>query len=88
MDFGRDPADLAGERDAVLRAFATLSERDREALRLVAWDDLSLADAARVAGVKRLAFAMRVSRARRRLAAALDEAEPAHSLTPLTEPLP
>ena len=60
-----DPADALAERDAVVRAFTTLSEPDREALRLVAWDGLSLATAARVAGTTRLAFAMRVSRARR-----------------------
>src|SRR5690349_7553139 len=29
---GRDPADRLAERDVVLQAFATLSERDREAL--------------------------------------------------------
>jgi RNA polymerase sigma-70 factor (ECF subfamily) len=69
----RDPADRLAERDAVLRAFATLAERDREALRLTAWERLSLADGARAAGVTRTAFAMRVSRARRRLAAALRE---------------
>ncbi len=73
----RDPADALAERDAVVRAFTTLSEPDREALRLVAWDGLSLATAARVAGTTRLAFAMRVSRARRRLAAALEEPDAA-----------
>jgi len=74
----RDPADVLGERDTVLRAFAALSPTDREALRLVAWDGLALADGARVAGTTRLAFAMRVSRARRRLASALDELESGH----------
>jgi RNA polymerase sigma-70 factor (ECF subfamily) len=69
----RDPAERFAERDALLRAFVTLGERDREALRLVAWEGLSLADAARAAGTSRPAFAMRVHRARRRLAASLDE---------------
>ncbi len=69
---GRDPAEQFAERDAILRAFVRLSERDREALRLVAWDGLPLADAARVAGVSKAAFTMRVHRARRRLAAELD----------------
>jgi RNA polymerase sigma factor (sigma-70 family) len=69
---GRDPAEQFAERDAILRAFVRLSESDREALRLVAWDGLPLAEAARVAGVSRAAFAMRVHRARRRLAAELD----------------
>jgi RNA polymerase sigma factor (sigma-70 family) len=62
---GRDPADALAERDIVLRAFATLAEPDREALRLVAWENLNLAAGARVAGTSRAAFAMRVSRARR-----------------------
>lgn len=68
----RDPAEALAERDAAVLAFTTLSDRDREALRLVAWDGLALADAARVAGTTRIAFAARVSRARRRLAAALE----------------
>ena len=78
----RDPAEALAERDAVVRAFITLSEPDREALRLVAWDGLPLAAAARVAGTTRVAFAMRVSRARRRLAAALEEPDPALAPSP------
>jgi RNA polymerase sigma factor (sigma-70 family) len=74
----RDPADSLAERDTILRAFAGLSEQDREALRLVAWEGLTLADGARVAGTTRLAFAMRVSRARRRLGAALEDPPPHH----------
>jgi RNA polymerase sigma-70 factor (ECF subfamily) len=68
-----DHADALGERDALLRALATLSDEDQETLRLVAWDDLPLDQAARVAGVSGPAFRMRLSRARRRLAAALAE---------------
>ena len=79
---GRDPADALAERDSVLRAFARLSEPDRQALRLVAWENLSHAAAARVAGTTRLAFAMRVSRARRRLAAALADADRDPALSP------
>ena len=79
---GRDPADALAERDSVLRAFARLSEPDRQALRLVAWENLSLIAAARVAGTTRLAFAMRVSRARRRLAAALADADRDPALSP------
>ncbi|WP_169542098.1 RNA polymerase sigma factor [Solirubrobacter soli] len=70
-----DHAELLGERDALLRALATLSEDDQEALRLVAWDDLPLDQAARVAGVSAPAFRMRLTRARRRLAAALTPVE-------------
>jgi RNA polymerase sigma-70 factor (ECF subfamily) len=66
-----DHADVLGERDVLLRALATLPEADREALRLVAWDGLALDQAARVAGVSGPAFRMRLTRARRRLAAAM-----------------
>ncbi|WP_053226191.1 RNA polymerase sigma factor [Solirubrobacter soli] len=83
---GRDPADRLAERDVVLQAFATLSERDREALRLTAWERLSLADGARSAGVTRAAFAVRVSRARRRLAAALHARDAAIDLDHFLEP--
>jgi RNA polymerase sigma factor (sigma-70 family) len=68
-------ADLSGplaERDEVLAAFAALGERDREVLRLVTWDGLSAAEAAEVLGVTRLAFAVRLHRARKRLARALE----------------
>ncbi|MBE2314842.1 sigma-70 family RNA polymerase sigma factor [Solirubrobacter sp. CPCC 204708] len=85
-DTGRDPAERLAERDAALRAFAALNEPDREALRLVAWERLSLADAARVAGVSRPAFAMRVHRARRRLAARLREQDAALDLDFPMEP--
>ncbi len=73
----RDRADALAARDGVVRSFAGLSDSDREALALVAWDGLDLACAARVAGTTRVAFAMRVSRARRRLAAALEEPDAA-----------
>jgi RNA polymerase sigma factor (sigma-70 family) len=73
----RDPAERFAERDAALRAFAALPERDREALRLVVWEGLELSDAARVAGISRPAFAMRVHRARRRLAKHLGKLESA-----------
>jgi RNA polymerase sigma-70 factor (ECF subfamily) len=82
----RDPAEALAERDAVVRAFGTLSEPDRDALRLVAWDGLTLAAGARVAGTTRVAFAMRVSRARRRLAAALEEPDTALLAAPSPAP--
>lgn len=73
---GRDPAEALAERDHVLRAFTSLSDADREALRLVAWEGLDHRTGAQVAGMTRVAFSMRVSRARRRLAAALVELDP------------
>lgn len=71
----RERTDLAGavaDRDAVLTAFASLGENDRELLRLVTWDGLSAAEAAEVLAVSRLAFAVRLHRARRRLQRALE----------------
>lgn len=49
------------------RAWSRLSEADREAIALVAWDELSSADAAQVLEISRVAYAARLSRARRRL---------------------
>jgi RNA polymerase sigma-70 factor, ECF subfamily len=64
------------ERDDVLaRAFERLSETDREVLRLVAWEQLSLRDAARVLGCSPVACRVRFHRARRRLAAQLEALE-------------
>jgi RNA polymerase sigma-70 factor, ECF subfamily len=80
----RDPADAASERDLVLRAFAQLSERDREILALVAWEGLPQRDAARTLGLARPAFAMRLHRARQRLTQALvDVDEPAERAAPI-----
>jgi RNA polymerase sigma factor (sigma-70 family) len=69
-----DPADLVAGDPALAAAFATLSERDREAIRLVAWEGLDGVAAARAAGCKPGTFAVRLSRARTRLRAALDAA--------------
>jgi RNA polymerase sigma-70 factor, ECF subfamily len=54
-------------------ALARLGQRDREALLLVIWDELSQRDAARVLGCTTGALAVRLHRARRRLADALRE---------------
>jgi RNA polymerase sigma-70 factor (ECF subfamily) len=56
-------------------ALGRLGERDREALLLVAWDGLSNGDAAKVLGCSTAAFAVRLHRARVRLAQALDDAD-------------
>ena len=80
-------ADLAGElaeRDIVLRALATLRERDREVLRLLAWDGLSPAEAAEVLDVTRLALAVRLHRARRRLERELERLDESPSQTPIS----
>lgn len=49
-------------------AFRSLSESDREVLRLVTWENLDLAGVARVLGCRRPAAAVRLFRARQRLA--------------------
>jgi RNA polymerase sigma-70 factor, ECF subfamily len=62
--------------DSVLAAaFASLRERDREVLRLVAWEGLSLAEAAAVLACSRVACRVRYHRAKARLAVRLRAAE-------------
>lgn len=67
-----DHAEEVSERAAVAAAFDRLSEPDREVLRLIVWEQLKMADAARVLGCSTPAFAMRLARARRRLRATLE----------------
>ncbi|MGH2887763.1 MAG: RNA polymerase sigma factor [Solirubrobacteraceae bacterium] len=55
----------------LVRALARLRESDREILLLVAWEELGPGSAAAVLGCSRAAFAVRLHRARRRLAAAM-----------------
>ena len=70
----REPADeTATDRSAALAALAALSEREREALLLVAWDGLDHRAAAAVAGCSVRAFTVRLQRARQRLTVLLDE---------------
>jgi RNA polymerase sigma factor (sigma-70 family) len=52
-------------------ALATLSETDQEILRLIGWEQLTVAEAAVVLGSTRTATKVRLHRARRRFAAAL-----------------
>lgn len=68
VDTARDPADLHASRSRIAAAFARLSQRDREVLRLTAWDGLSIQQAATVANCSVGAFRVRHHRARRRLA--------------------
>jgi RNA polymerase sigma-70 factor (ECF subfamily) len=65
----REPADEA----PVLRALASLAERDREVLMLTAWEGLTSEEAARVLGCSRTAAKVRLHRARGRLRARLAE---------------
>ena len=66
--------DMADEPE-LLGALAKLSERDREILLLVAWEDLDPASAAAALGCSRATFAVRLHRARRRLAATMTQTE-------------
>jgi RNA polymerase sigma factor (sigma-70 family) len=73
------PVSEAGELGArdprLAAALAALGERDREALRLVAWEGLDHRGAATTMGCSTGAFAVRVHRARRKLARALASEE-------------
>ena len=68
------PAPELDELDPQLdHALRTLGPTDREALLLIAWEDLAPTQAARVLGLNPTAFRVRLLRARRRLRAALEE---------------
>ncbi len=69
-----DPADSLAGRDELAAAFGGLEEADRELLRLVAWEGLSTADAAKVVGCSPGAARVRLHRARRKLAKELKNA--------------
>jgi RNA polymerase sigma factor (sigma-70 family) len=75
----RDPSERVAAGELLRVALARLSERDREALMLVAWHGLSGARAARAAGCTRAAFEVRLHRARARLARELRSLEAAES---------
>ena len=68
----RHPAadELVVHRHELLNALDSLSDREREALLLVAWDGLDTLGAATVAGCSPRAFRARLMRARARLTAA------------------
>jgi len=61
--------------DVLARAFARLSQTDREILRLVAWEQLPLKAAARSLGCSPVACRVRFHRAKRRLASHLEALE-------------
>lgn len=73
------PVDTASKTEALEldpeleSALRSLSYVDREALLLIAWEDLTPTQAARSLGINPAAFRVRLLRARRRLRARLDE---------------
>jgi RNA polymerase sigma factor (sigma-70 family) len=74
--YGRPP-EAPEPDDRLLTALRRLPEREREALMLVLWEDLSHAEAAQVLGCSANAVAIRVHRAKTRLRAALAPAREA-----------
>jgi RNA polymerase sigma factor (sigma-70 family) len=66
-------------------ALRSLRESDREALLLIAWEELSHKEAARVLGVRESTFGVRLYRARRRLERALADRDP--TTADITNPL-
>jgi RNA polymerase sigma-70 factor, ECF subfamily len=62
-----DHVDTLMTRDGLVSALARLTASQREALFLVAWDELTEQQAARVVGCSRGAFALRLHRARKQL---------------------
>lgn len=79
-----DPGERMADAELMRLAMGRLSDRSREALMLVAWEGLSGAGAARAAGCSSAAFAVRLHRARARLAAELA----ALTGAPVTDPEP
>jgi RNA polymerase sigma-70 factor (ECF subfamily) len=63
----RDPAEIVESRDEIAAALASLTEQQREALRLVAWEGLDQRTAASVVGCSPATFRVRLHRARRAL---------------------
>jgi RNA polymerase sigma-70 factor (ECF subfamily) len=71
------PLDLRSVNDQTLGdALANLSDTDRDALLLIAWDGMNHRDAARVLGIREATFTVRLHRAKRRLARALETRQP------------
>ncbi|WP_200308571.1 RNA polymerase sigma factor [Streptomyces adelaidensis] len=69
-----DPAALVDGRTDLAAAWQALDPADQEVLALHVWEQLSAKDAAKVLGCTRAAYAMRLTRAKRRLAARLGTA--------------
>jgi RNA polymerase sigma-70 factor (ECF subfamily) len=81
----RRPADPVQEGDdpRLWEAWARLSSSDREVLALVAWEELSVADAALAFGCAAPVFSVRLHRARRRLQRLLSQDRSLSSMEPV-----
>jgi RNA polymerase sigma-70 factor (ECF subfamily) len=73
VDSDSDTEVLARRLD-LAAAWPRLSPADQEAIALIAWEELSSAQAAAVIGISAVAFRLRLSRARRKLRRHLGEA--------------
>lgn len=79
------PVKLGDDLDApAFRALASLSPADQELLRLVAWEELGHGEIARVLGITPNAVAIRLHRARARLAQALKDRAPSRTQVDVT----
>ena len=76
-------SDGDGDDSRLWDAWGQLNAGDREVLALVAWEELSVADAARALGCSAPVFSVRLHRARGRLRRLLEEDEPRSSAEPL-----
>jgi RNA polymerase sigma-70 factor, ECF subfamily len=72
-----------GDDPRLWDAWGQLNAGDREVLALVAWEELSVADAARALGCSAPVFSVRLHRARRRLRRLLEEDRPRSSVEPV-----
>src|SRR5918997_1851167 len=81
VEASEEPVLFEGD-PALGAAFSQLSERDQEVLRLVAWEGLSLREAATVLGCSAVACRVRFHRAKRCLAEQLEAFEPHGAVTP------
>lgn len=77
--------DAVERRHDVITAPKTLAPRDREAVLLVTWHDLTNADAAMVMECSVTAFAVRLHRARRRLARLLCNRDSSPAVSTIAE---
>lgn len=80
IESGSMPARSDGG-DRALVALATLTEKDREALMLIAWEGLTPAQAAVVLNEPAVRFRVRLHRARRRIKAVLEQPSNSRSHT-------
>jgi RNA polymerase sigma-70 factor (ECF subfamily) len=74
--------DVVAERDLLLAALDRLTILEREALLLIAWDGLDIAEAAEVSGCAARAFRARLARARARLASEITRSTPSPAAPP------